>query len=106
MEYEIESEESVSQAVVRAVSAATGSDPTSIRPLADVLDPDALDALFAPRGNGQQRIGGELSFVYNECRVTVQNGEYLSIQFLDAGAGPSPTRPEERTVEYEPADEE
>ena len=82
MEYEIEPTESVSTAVVRAVSAVEGREPGSIGPLADVLDPDALDALFESRDTDQPRIGGRLSFVFSGCRVTVENGEYLTIEPL------------------------
>lgn len=84
MEYEIGTAEPVSTAVVRAVSAVEGREPRFLRPLSDVLDPDALDALFAPRGNGIPRSGGRISFVYSNCRVTIDNGEYLTLQLLDS----------------------
>jgi len=74
MEYEIGADESVSMAVVRAVSAVEGRDPLALRPLIDVLDPDALDTLF-----GAPRLGGRFTFVYSECRVTIENGEYLTL---------------------------
>lgn len=80
MEYEIGPNESASTAVVRAVSAVEGRKPESLPPLAYVLDPDALDALFESRSNGQPRTGGRLSFVYSGCRVSIDNGEYLSIE--------------------------
>lgn len=83
MEYEIGSEESVSTAVVRAVSAVEGCEPNSLRPLADVVDPAALDSLFDPRYDGTPRTGGRLSFVYNECCITIDNGEYLTLQLLE-----------------------
>lgn len=83
MEYEIERSESVSVAVVRAVSAVDGRKPGSLPPLGRVLDPDALDALFAPQADGEPRTGGRLSFVYSRCRVTLDNGEFLTIQPLD-----------------------
>lgn len=87
MEYEIGADEPVSTAVVRAVSAIEGRDPDSLRPLPDVLDPDALDVLFETQSNGAPRTGGQLSFVYSNCVVTVENGEYLSLDLLDiAGA--------------------
>lgn len=79
MEYEIGTDESVSTAVVRAVSAVEGRAPRLLRPLAEVLDPDALDTLFGSRGDGISRAGGRLTFVYSKCRVTVDNGEYLTI---------------------------
>lgn len=83
MEYEIESGESVSMAVVYAVSAVDGRDPCSLPPLAGVLDPEALDTLFGPQPDGDPRTGGRLSFTYSGCRVTLNNGEYLTIQPLE-----------------------
>ncbi|WP_436935589.1 HalOD1 output domain-containing protein [Halovenus marina] len=83
MEYEIGSDESVSTAVVCAVSAVEGVDQRSLRPLADVLDPDALDALFDSRGDGTSRTGGRLPFIYSKCCVTVDNGEYLTLHPID-----------------------
>ena len=83
MESEIGVHESVSTAIVRAVSAVEGREPRRLRPLADVFDPDALDALFDSRPNGEPRTGGRLSFVYSNCRVTIDNGEYLTLQLLE-----------------------
>ena len=83
MEYDIEAGESVSTAVIRGVSALRGCNPCSVRPLAAVLDPDALDVLFESRANDAARVGGRVSFVYNHCRVTVDNGEYLTVQLLE-----------------------
>lgn len=83
MEYEIERDEAVSTAVVRAVSAVEGCNPRSLRPLGEVLDPDALDALFGSRGDGSSRPGGRLMFVYSKCQVTVDNGEYLTLDLID-----------------------
>ena len=80
MEYEIERTESVSTAVVCAVSAVEGREPCSLQPLAYVLDPDALDAIFESRWDGQPRTGGRLSFIYSDCRVSVDNGEYLTVE--------------------------
>jgi hypothetical protein len=83
MESEIGVDEPVPSAVVRSVSAVVGQDPLSLHPLERVLDTDALDALFDHRSNGDPRTGGRLSFVYAECRVTVYNGEYLTVDPLD-----------------------
>lgn len=87
MEYEIGTDEPISTAVVRAVSAVEGRDPTSLRPLAEVLDPDALDILFGPQADGTPRPGGRLSFVYSACRVTVDNGEYLTLNPIEPRYG-------------------
>lgn len=84
MEYEVGSNEAVSSAVVRAVSAVEGLEPDTLPPLTDVLDPDALDGLFASRPGGRARTGGRVSFVYSSCSVTVDNGEYLTLQPLES----------------------
>jgi len=84
MEYEIGADEAVSTVVVRAVSAVEVRDPLSLRPLVEILDPDALDTLFGARTDGTPRPGGRLTFVYGKCRVTVDNGEYLTLHPLDS----------------------
>lgn len=86
MESEIGADEPVSVAVVRAVSAVGGREPGSLEPLAGVLDTDALDALFDARHGGEPRTGGRLSFVFSGCRVTVDNGEYLTVRLLGDSA--------------------
>jgi hypothetical protein len=83
MEYEIENEETVSTAVVRAVSAVDGRKPCALPPLTGVLDPDALDAIFDSQYSGEPRTGGHLSFIYSGCSVTVDNGEYLTVEPLE-----------------------
>jgi len=83
VEYDIGSDEPVSIAVVRAVSAAEGREPRSLPPLANVFDTDALNALFGPRGDDTARTGGRLSFVYSDCRLTVDNREYLTVRLLE-----------------------
>ena len=82
MEYDVGSAESVSTAIVRAVSAVDGRKPSSLPPLTRVLDPDAVDALFESQSDGEPRTGGRLSFIYSRCRVTLDNGEFLTIQPL------------------------
>lgn len=83
MEYEIGADESTSDAVKRAVSAVEGRDPDSLRPLEDVLEPEALDTLFGSQSNDAQRPGGRVSFVYSKCSVTVDNGEYLTLELIE-----------------------
>ena len=55
-----------SRAVVAAVAEAAGTAPTALPSLTDVVDPDALDALFSG-----DRTDGEVSFRYAGYRVTV-----------------------------------
>ena len=83
MEYDIGPEEAITTAVVRAVSAIEGRDPLSLRPIAEVLEPDAVDNIFRPRSEGSPRPGGRLSFVYSKSRVTIDNGEYMTIELIE-----------------------
>jgi len=60
-------EENVSTAIVEAVSASTGTPISELPVLYDVIDPDALDALFAGR-----RASGRVEFRYAGHVVTVR----------------------------------
>ena len=83
MEYKIGTDEPISTAVVRATSAVTGREPCSLPPLADVIDPDALDSLFGPQYNGVTRPGGRLSFTYSGYQVIVERNEYVYIESVE-----------------------
>lgn len=80
MEYEPASGETVSMAVLRAVSAIEGREPLDLPPLAGVLDPDALDMLFATYGDAEQPQSGRISFEFSKSRVTVDCGETLTVR--------------------------
>lgn len=82
MDYEIDATESLTEAVVRAVSAVNGCEPESLSPLAEVVDPDALNVIFDGRGVENGRLGGRISFIYSDCRITIDNGEYLTIDSI------------------------
>lgn len=60
-----------SATVVMAVAAVLDRDVTELDPLDDTVDPDALDALFVPKPDGTDRAGGEISFAFGACTVTV-----------------------------------
>lgn len=82
-DYSIADEESPSIAVVRAVAQSEGVDPATLdQQLNEVVDPDALDALFAPRGDGRSRQGGQVSFVFNGYVVTLNNSETVQVEPL------------------------
>lgn len=83
MECEPGKDESMSMAVVQAVSAIEGKDPLALPPLADVINTDALDTLFDAGGEDVPRTGGRLSFVYSRCRITVEDGERVTLHPLD-----------------------
>ncbi|MFC4544545.1 HalOD1 output domain-containing protein [Halosolutus amylolyticus] len=66
-----------SQAVVEAVATVKGVQPEELGPpeyesLHEVVDPDALDAIFADRPGNASRPGGSVSFTYCGHRITVE----------------------------------
>ncbi|WP_276254572.1 HalOD1 output domain-containing protein [Halomontanus rarus] len=63
-----ESENTPVYAVVTAVAAAHDSDPVELPPLADSINPDALNDLFLARG---ETTVGQLDFHYLGYRVVV-----------------------------------
>ena len=64
------SSESVTEAVVAAITEELDADPLEIDPLHDAVDPDALEALFANTASAARR-DGEITFESNGCSVTV-----------------------------------
>ncbi|WP_226005518.1 HalOD1 output domain-containing protein [Natrinema salinisoli] len=70
--------EPVSIAVVTAAATYRNADPTDLPPLYEWVDPDALDALFAPTQRGGSR-GGRFEFTYDGLRVAVDCADDVSI---------------------------
>jgi hypothetical protein len=64
-----------SRRVVGAISEATGRDPLELPPLAETIDPDALDALFSgglqSDGSGSPTTDGQVAFRFAGCEVVV-----------------------------------
>lgn len=88
--YEMDDSETVSAAVLTAVSAITGDSlgpstsceeaaTPALDPLYTAIDPDALEALFQPASAGGLR-EGHVRFSYAECEVTVQSDGLISIR--------------------------
>lgn len=69
--FEWDEVDSVTREVVEAVATVTGLDPTEFDPLATAIDPDALEALFAPRDGGERRDRGYVQFPVAGHDVTV-----------------------------------
>ena len=57
--------------VVRAVAAYTDTEPLELQPLQEVIDAEALDALFAPTDRRRPVGPGQVQFVYEGHEVTV-----------------------------------
>lgn len=64
-------DETVSNRVIAAVAEATGVDPLELDPLYNVVDPDALNAIFSP-ANGRQGADAKLRFTMEGCAVVVR----------------------------------
>lgn len=85
-QYPIEDGQAPSEAVIRAVAARSACDAgaesgkpdlTELDPLYEAIEPDALDALFAPLGD--RRAAGAVSFTYCGYRVTVESEESVTV---------------------------
>lgn len=63
--------EAVSEAVVYAVAERTDTDPKTLEPLHDVVDPDALNALFETKRTGLSRPPVRVTFTYCGCEVVI-----------------------------------
>lgn len=73
-QYPVPEDESVTVHLVRAIATAADVDPADLTPpLYEVVDPEALEALFAPTAGGATR-RGRVEFAYDDYRVTVSAG--------------------------------
>lgn len=78
--YDLGRDESISDAVVRAVASVTDQDPVAIGPLYEAVDPDALEAVVESLG----RHDGEewsVRFTLDRCHVTVRSDETVELRF-------------------------
>ena len=91
--YDVETDETVSEAVVRAVANEQGVDPVTMDAcLYDVIDPHALDAVFSDRetAEGERRV----SFTFDGYRVAVDESRTVFVTEQDAVESESrPTGP-------------
>lgn len=70
--------------IVTTIAEAEGVDPTELDPpIYDVIDPEALAALFQTPGNTTDSTEGGVIFPYNGYKVHVTNSRDISIQDID-----------------------
>lgn len=69
----------VSDEVVSAVAAEKGVDPMELRPLYEVVDPDALDAIYRPSGFGRAGPSARVEFTYCGCNVVIDGDESVTV---------------------------
>ena len=78
VEFDADDDRSTSEVVVYAVSEVSGEEPTTLRPLGTVIDPDALDTIF-DRCPDDDRGDAHISFEYEGYEVTVFSHGRLTI---------------------------
>ncbi|MFH5801600.1 HalOD1 output domain-containing protein [Haladaptatus sp. CMAA 1911] len=77
-----------SETVIRAVAILNDTDPTDLTPLSEVVDPDALDALFAPKASEIPRnTNGYIKFNYDAYYIRVDGSGQITVQQSDPGIG-------------------
>lgn len=69
--YTVSPEERPSVAVVSAVAMVLEVDPMSLRPLYEVVDPEALNDVVAPDEDGERTVSTAVRFRYHGCDVAV-----------------------------------
>lgn len=73
-----------STAVIEAIAAYHGTEPTDLdQPLYEVIDPDALDALFANAGTVDRPAPDLVAFSYDGCRVQVFRDGSIDLSPVD-----------------------
>lgn len=75
---------SISLQIIEAIAEKEGVEPTEIEPpkyeaLYDVLNPEALDSLFAPRHDGTARNAGTVEFEYCGYDIVVTSDGEVEI---------------------------
>lgn len=85
--HDFEGVATVTETVVHALSDVTGMDVTDADfALYDYVDPDSLNRLFAPKGDGTPRVSGHVSFTVMGYRTTIYATGQVSIVPVGAPA--------------------
>jgi len=71
---------SMTVAVVEAVSSFENCEPTALPALHDVVDTDALDALFETGSDADGDRDCTVSFAFSDSYVTIENGERIVVE--------------------------
>ena len=69
----------VSDEVVSAVAAEKGVDPMELTPLYEVVDPDALDAIYRSDGFGRAGPPVRVEFTYSGCDVVIDGDASVTV---------------------------
>ncbi len=86
VEVDLDSAASLSTTLVMAAADARGVEPSDLQPqLYDIVDPDALDALFESIRANAHSSPVRLTFSEWGCRMTVDSEGLIEVEPLDAG---------------------
>ncbi|WP_124193121.1 HalOD1 output domain-containing protein [Natrarchaeobius oligotrophus] len=77
--YDREKDYSLPIAIVKGIAALTGEQAEEIPPLHSVVNPDALDALFEPLAEENERPLGKVSFEYYGFEISVYASDVICI---------------------------
>lgn len=80
-----ERSQSLSFEIIEAIAEREGVEATDVEPpeyeaLYDVINPEALDALFAPREDGTPRASGRVTFTFCGYDVTVSSDGTIELR--------------------------
>jgi len=79
--YEMSDGESVTEAVTTALISLSRRGERELRPLYGTVDPDALDSLFARKGDGTPReADGHVAFDHGPYRVRVESDGFVAVE--------------------------
>ena len=78
---EVRSAESVSEAVVLAVSTAENCHPRALPALYGVVNPESLNDLFTQTSERETAGTESVSFRFSECLVTVDADECIKVEY-------------------------
>lgn len=70
-EFDWARDDGVCPELVRVMSELLEADVTELDPLYQIVDPDALERLFAPSANPQSRLNGSVRFEYHGYPVVI-----------------------------------
>ncbi|WP_290810044.1 HalOD1 output domain-containing protein [Halovivax sp.] len=76
-------DDSLAVTIVSAIARLAGTEPEDVPQLYERIDPDSLEALFAPSRRGGVRNGGHLWFSLDEYGVTVYGDGTVIVRRLE-----------------------
>ena len=81
---QIDQSERMASAIVSGVAACTGRGVTDLPPLYNVVDPQALEKVFAsPLGSRHHSNDGRFVFTYAGCEIVIDGGDELTARLLE-----------------------